>query len=55
LKTKADGRGSKLRPGAKRGARNHGFSAKAGVDAIAAAYILEGFLDSQHSGDAEES
>jgi putative Holliday junction resolvase len=46
LKTEAGGKGSKLRPGAKRGAKNHGFSAKAGIDAIAAAYILQGFLDS---------
>ena len=46
LKTEAGGRGSKLRPGAKRGAKNHGFSAKAGIDAIAAALILQGFLDS---------
>jgi putative holliday junction resolvase len=46
LKTEASGQGSKLRPGAKRGARNHGFSVKAEVDAIAAAFILQGFLDS---------
>ena len=46
LKKEAGGKGSKLRPGAKRGAKDHGFSAKAGIDAIAAAYILQGFLDS---------
>jgi len=46
LKTGAGDRGSKLRSRAKRGARNHSFSAKAEVDAIAAALILQGFLDS---------
>ncbi len=48
LKTGADGRGSKLRSRAKRGAKNHSFSVKAEVDAIAAAFILQGFLDSHH-------
>lgn len=33
-------------PGSKWQAANKGFSAKAGVDAIAAAFILQGFLDS---------
>jgi len=47
LKTEAGSKGRKLRPRAKRGARNHSFSAKAEVDAIAAALILQGFLDSQ--------
>jgi len=46
LKTGAGGKGSKLRSRAKRGAKNHGFSVKAEVDAIAAAFILQGFLDS---------
>ena len=46
LKTEAGGKGGKLRSRAKRGARNHSFSAKAEVDAIAAAFILQGFLDS---------
>jgi putative Holliday junction resolvase len=46
LKTEADSKGRKLRSRAKRGARNHSFSAKATVDAIAAALILQGFLDS---------
>jgi len=46
LKTEVGGKGSKLRSRAKRGARNHSFSAKAEVDAIAAAFILQGFLDS---------
>jgi len=46
LKTEAGGKGSKLHSRAKRGARNHSFSAKAEIDAIAAAFILQGFLDS---------
>jgi putative Holliday junction resolvase len=48
LKTETGGKGSKLRSRAKRGAKNHSFSAKAEVDAIAAAFILQGFLDSHH-------
>jgi len=46
LKTEAGGKGSKLRSRAKRGAKNHSFSVKAEVDAMAAAFILQGFLDS---------
>jgi len=46
LKTEAGGKGSKLRSRAKRGAKNHSFSVKAEVDAVAAAFILQGFLDS---------
>ena len=46
LKTEAGSKGRKLRSRAKRGAKNHSFSVKAGVDAIAAALILQGFLDS---------
>ncbi len=46
LKTEAGGKRSKLRSRAKRGAKNHSFSVKAAVDAIAAAFILQGFLDS---------
>jgi putative Holliday junction resolvase len=42
LKTEAGGKRSKLRSRAK----NHSFSIKAEVDAIAAAFILQGFLDS---------
>jgi putative Holliday junction resolvase len=49
LKTEASGRESRLRSRAKRGIRNHGLSAKAEVDAIAAAFILQGFLDSHRS------
>ncbi|HUW46365.1 MAG TPA: Holliday junction resolvase RuvX [Dehalococcoidia bacterium] len=46
LKTETGGKGSKLRSRAKRGAKNHSFSVKAEVDAIAAAFILQSFLDS---------
>jgi len=46
LKTEAGGKGSKLGFKAKRGAKNRSFSVKAGVDAMAAAFILQGFLDS---------
>lgn len=46
LKAEAGGKRSRLPSRAKRGARNHSFSAKAEVDAIAAAIILQGFLDS---------
>jgi putative Holliday junction resolvase len=55
LKTEASGQGSKLRPGAKRGTRDHGFSVKAEVDAIAAAFILQGFLDSHLPSNSEGS
>jgi len=55
LKTEAGGRGSKLHSRAKRGARNHSFSAKAEIDAIAAAFILQGFLDSRRLSNNEES
>jgi len=48
LKIGAGGKGNKVRSRAKRGARNHSFSAKSEVDAIAAAFILQGFLDSHH-------
>ena len=46
LKTDVDGQGRRLHSRTRRGARNHSFSAKAKVDAIAAAFILQGFLDS---------
>jgi putative Holliday junction resolvase len=49
LKTEAYGQGSKLRSKGKRGAKHHSFSAKAEVDAMAAAFILQGFLDSHRS------
>ena len=46
LKAEASGKTSKLRYRTKKGTRNHSFSAKAEIDAIAAAFILQGFLDS---------
>jgi len=46
LKIQDVGQGSKLRSRAKRGVKNHSLSIKAEVDAIAAAFILQGFLDS---------
>jgi putative Holliday junction resolvase len=53
LKMEAGGKGSKLRSRAKRGARNHSLSAKSEVDAIAAALILQGFLDSHRPDNSE--
>jgi putative Holliday junction resolvase len=55
LKTKADGQGGSLRFKRKRGARNRSLAIKAEVDAIAAALILQGFLDSQYSSTARET
>jgi len=49
LKTEVSGKRSKLRSGAKKGAERHSFTVKAEVDAIAAAFILQGFLDSHRS------
>jgi putative Holliday junction resolvase len=53
LKTEGGQGGRRYR--GKRGARNRNLAIKAKVDAIAAAFILQGFLDSQRSGNAEES
>ena len=53
LKMEAGGKRGKLCHEAKREARSHSFSAKAGIDAIAAAFILQGFLDSHHPGNTE--
>ncbi len=39
-------KGRRVRSRAKRGAKEYGFRAKAEVDAIAAAFILQGYLDS---------
>ena len=50
LKTEAGGRRQKPRSGAKRGAKHYSFRAKAQVDAIAAAFILQGYLDSLRNG-----
>jgi len=48
LKMEAGGKGNKLGFKTKRGAKNQSFSIKAEVDAVAAAFILQGFLDSHH-------
>jgi putative Holliday junction resolvase len=55
LKTKGDGQGVGLRFGGRRGGRDRKPSIRAEVDAIAAAIILQGFLDSQRPEDAGES
>jgi len=55
LKTEGSGQGGGLRFRGKRGARSRNLAIKAEVDAIAAALILQGFLDSQRSDDDEES
>jgi putative Holliday junction resolvase len=52
LKTNG-GTAGKLCRGAKRGSRNRGYPVKAGVDAIAAAFILQGFLDSHRQSNNE--
>jgi len=48
LKIEASGKGNKLHSRAKRGTRNNSFTVKSKVDAIAAAFILQGFLDSRY-------
>lgn len=55
LKAEGDGQGGSLRFRGRRGARNRNLVIKAKVDAIAAALILQGFLDSRRSDDGEES
>ena len=55
LKAEASGQRGNVRFRRKRAARNRNPAIKAEVDAIAAAFILQGFLDSQHSGNTEES
>jgi putative Holliday junction resolvase len=55
LKTKGRGQGGSLRFRGRRGGRGHNPAIKAEVDAIAAALILQGFLDSQHADNYEES
>jgi putative Holliday junction resolvase len=55
LKTRGDGQGGGLRFGGRRGGRDRKLSIRAEVDAIAAALILQGFLDSQHPDDVGES
>jgi putative Holliday junction resolvase len=51
LNMEAGGRGSKLRSRAKKKTKSHNSSAKATVDAVAAAFILQGFLDSLREGE----
>jgi len=46
LRTEARSKGQKLRSATKKGARHHSFRARSGIDAIAAALILQGYLDS---------
>lgn len=48
LKSEAGGKSNKVHSKVKRRTRNQDFSAKAAVDSIAAAFILQGFLDSRH-------
>jgi putative Holliday junction resolvase len=55
LKAEAGGQGGRPNLKGRRGVGGGNHAAKAEVDAIAAAFILQGFLDSQHSGDGEES
>jgi putative Holliday junction resolvase len=55
LKTKGGGQGRGSRFRERRRGRDRNLSIKAEVDAIAAALILQGFLDSQHREDSEES
>ena len=53
LKTGSVGQRGKVRSKAKRGAKNHNPPAKAEIDAIAAAFILQGFLDSHRLSNSE--
>ena len=46
LKIETGGKGRRLRSRLKKGVQNYNFRAKAEIDAIAAAYILQGFLNS---------
>jgi putative Holliday junction resolvase len=48
LKIDGGGKRQKMRSRGKREAGNRSFTAKSEVDAIAAAFILQGFLDSHH-------
>ena len=48
LKIEASGKGSKLHSRARRGTRGRKSSAKSRMDSAAAAFILQGFLDSHH-------
>jgi putative Holliday junction resolvase len=55
LKWEVGNQRGKPRSRARRGARTHSFSAKSEIDAIAAAFILQGFLDSRRLSNMEES
>jgi putative Holliday junction resolvase len=50
LKVEDNRRGDRVHSSSGRGTRRRKFSAKAGIDAIAAALILQGFLDSRPPG-----
>jgi putative Holliday junction resolvase len=54
LKTQSGGQGVNQHFRTKKGTRSHSPAIKAEVDAIAAAFILQGFLDSRHVDDNEE-
>jgi len=49
LKLEIGGKGRRLRSRLKRGGQNYRFRARAEIDAIAAAFILQGFLNSQRT------
>jgi len=53
LKLETGGKGRRLRPRSKKGAQDYNFQAKAEVDAIAAAFILQGFLNSRRPSNSE--
>ena len=55
LKTEGGGQGGSLRFRGRKGAKSRNLAIKAEVDAIAAALILQGFLDSLHPYNGEES
>lgn len=47
MKIEASGKGNKMHSRAKKGTKRHRVSTKSKIDAIAAAFILQGFLDSR--------
>jgi putative Holliday junction resolvase len=47
MKMEASGKGNKMHSRAKKGTKRHRVSTKSKIDAIAAAFILQGFLDSR--------
>ena len=48
MKIEASGKGNKMHSRAKKGTKKYRVSTKSKIDAIAAAFILQGFLDSRH-------